>query len=68
VSGEIVGRIIYRAVVLLEATLGSLVNVTNVNGNITPSLPPFGEDFVGILANLVEGMTSLLSTVMSYLS
>jgi hypothetical protein len=68
--GEIVVRIIARTVALVEATLGNLVNVTNVSGNVTPSLLPSGETFVGYLSNLVEGMASgmasLLSTIMSY--
>jgi hypothetical protein len=67
VPGEIIARIILKTVALLEATLGNWVEVTNVSGNVTPSLSAFGEAFCVQLGDLVETMTSLLANMMSYL-
>jgi len=65
--GEIIGRIINGVVTLVEATLGNLVNVTNISGNATPSLLSSGETFVGYLSDLVEAAVKLMATIMSYL-
>jgi hypothetical protein len=67
VPGEIIARIIAQVVALVEATLGKWVDVTNVSGNVTPSLLPSGETYVGSLSDLVEAMMSLMANVMSYL-
>jgi hypothetical protein len=65
---EIIARIIIKMVAFVEATLGTLVNVTNVSGNVTPSLLPSGETYVGYLSDLVQGAAKLMATIASYLS
>jgi hypothetical protein len=68
VPAEIIARIIVKTVALVEATLGNLVSVTNVSGNVTPSLLPSGETYVGYLSDLVEVAARLMAAIMSYLS
>jgi hypothetical protein len=68
VAGEYIASIITKTVALIEATLGTLMDVTNVSGNVTPSLLPSGETFVGVLGDLFRGLVNLMANIMNYLS
>jgi hypothetical protein len=68
VPGEIIARIIIKTVALVEATLGGWVGVTNVSGNVTPSLLPSGETFAEILGDLFRGLVDLMANIMNYFS
>jgi hypothetical protein len=65
VPAEIIAHIIIRTLALVEATLGTLVDVTNVSGNVTPSLLPSGETYVRYSSELVEVAVKLMASLMS---
>jgi hypothetical protein len=68
IPSEAIARIIVQTVTLVEAVLGNLVDVTNVSGNVTPSLLPSGETFAEILGDLFRGLVDLMANIMNYFS